>query len=301
MDYSKVGDLIASLRKERGLTQKELADKLDITDRAVSKWERGLGCPDVSLLDDLSNILGVSISEILKGRRLEKEEIASNDSVIESMIYSRESFKHKLKRYFNYSAIGIMIAVGLFVLLSILNSWYYLHKTYYYYEPDQTDNYLFREVHQNISAIKNNQGIYSDTDYNKILLFIDDMNSLLDQERDLNYYVKTTYTFPELVNFYNTFCVDNLIDLKINVNNGTYAILHQYDSTVLENMIYYDRTANSLLQNVIPLYVALKNPYYYDKKINDEIIATIRGIIYLEYSKDNMLLNDIIKVGEINE
>ncbi len=57
MDYQKTGNLIAGLRKEKNMTQKELADKLGITDRAVSKLERGLGCPDISLLDDLSRIL----------------------------------------------------------------------------------------------------------------------------------------------------------------------------------------------------------------------------------------------------
>ena len=101
MDYQKVGLLIATLRKEKGLTQKELSDKLGITDRAVSKWERGLGCPDVSLLDDLSRILDVSILEILKGRRLDKDEIANNRNIIESMNYSKESTRYKIKKYCN--------------------------------------------------------------------------------------------------------------------------------------------------------------------------------------------------------
>jgi transcriptional regulator with XRE-family HTH domain len=106
MDYQKTGLLIAGLRKEKGLTQKELADKLGVTDRAVSKWERGLGCPDISLLDDLSRILDISILEILKGRRLDKDEIANNESIIESMNYSKESFRHKLKGYFNFICIS---------------------------------------------------------------------------------------------------------------------------------------------------------------------------------------------------
>ena len=61
MDNKKIGLFIASLRKEIGLTQKDLADKLFITDRAVSKWERGLSLPDISLLDNLSSILGVNV------------------------------------------------------------------------------------------------------------------------------------------------------------------------------------------------------------------------------------------------
>ena len=61
MNNQKIGDFIKELRKEKDLTQKELADKLNITDRAVSKWERGLNCPDIFLLDDLSQILDVSV------------------------------------------------------------------------------------------------------------------------------------------------------------------------------------------------------------------------------------------------
>ena len=56
MDCRKVGELIQKLRKERGWTQKYLADKMNISDRTVSKWERGLGLPDVGLLKNLSDI-----------------------------------------------------------------------------------------------------------------------------------------------------------------------------------------------------------------------------------------------------
>ncbi len=67
MDCYKVGKLILNLRKEKGMTQKELADVMNISDRTISKWERGIGCPDVSLLHELSNILGVNIEKILIG------------------------------------------------------------------------------------------------------------------------------------------------------------------------------------------------------------------------------------------
>ena len=67
MDCSKVGELIRSLRIENEMTQKQLADKMNISDKTVSKWERGAGCPDVSLLPELSSILGINIEEILLG------------------------------------------------------------------------------------------------------------------------------------------------------------------------------------------------------------------------------------------
>lgn len=67
MDCGKVGDLLYTLRKEKGMTQKNVADVLNISDKAVSKWERGLGCPDVSLLNELSKLFGVNIEKILSG------------------------------------------------------------------------------------------------------------------------------------------------------------------------------------------------------------------------------------------
>ena len=67
MDCEKIGLFIKTVRKEKGLTQKQLADKMGISDKAVSKWERGCGMPEVSLWKDLSGALGVNIEDILKG------------------------------------------------------------------------------------------------------------------------------------------------------------------------------------------------------------------------------------------
>ena len=67
IDCKKVGMLILGLRKEKKLTQKQLADAMNISDKTISKWERGLGCPDVSLLRELSDVLNVNIEKILLG------------------------------------------------------------------------------------------------------------------------------------------------------------------------------------------------------------------------------------------
>ena len=65
MNAETVGTLISKLRKEKGMTQQELADKLQITDKAVSKWERGLACPDISVLPQVAEILGVNVDDLL--------------------------------------------------------------------------------------------------------------------------------------------------------------------------------------------------------------------------------------------
>lgn len=70
MDYQKTGRVISSRRQELGLTQKQLAEQLNISDRTVSRWERGVGFPDVSLLEPLADALGLSLGELIRGERL---------------------------------------------------------------------------------------------------------------------------------------------------------------------------------------------------------------------------------------
>lgn len=67
MDHEKIGALIRALRQERQMTQGALAQAVGVGNKAVSKWERGLGCPDVSLLPDLSKTLGVDLERLLAG------------------------------------------------------------------------------------------------------------------------------------------------------------------------------------------------------------------------------------------
>lgn len=67
MDQTKTGGLIRALRTQKGLTQKALAEAIGVGDKAVSKWERGLGCPDVSLLPEISRVLGVGLETLLSG------------------------------------------------------------------------------------------------------------------------------------------------------------------------------------------------------------------------------------------
>ncbi|WP_418667915.1 helix-turn-helix domain-containing protein [Allofournierella sp.] len=67
MENQKIGAFICGARKARGLTQKQLAEALGVTDKAVSKWERGVSCPDISLLTPLAGALGVAVTELLAG------------------------------------------------------------------------------------------------------------------------------------------------------------------------------------------------------------------------------------------
>jgi len=63
-----MGEIISTLRKEKGMTQKELADMLSITDKAVSKWERNMACPDTQSIPKLAEILGISVEELMNAK-----------------------------------------------------------------------------------------------------------------------------------------------------------------------------------------------------------------------------------------
>lgn len=87
MDVRKTGSFICKLRKEKNLTQAALAEKLNISNRTISKWENGDGMPDISILPGLADALGVTVDELLNGERSEShadirvEEIASRDNL----------------------------------------------------------------------------------------------------------------------------------------------------------------------------------------------------------------------------
>ena len=93
IDLKETGRFIAECRKEKKLTQKQLGGRLNVTDRAVSKWETGRAFPDVNILEDLCRELEISISELLAGKRIEPEYCQKEaekmlvDSVGEAQLY----------------------------------------------------------------------------------------------------------------------------------------------------------------------------------------------------------------------
>lgn len=98
-----IGETIAYLRKEKGMTQNELAEKMNVTDKAVSKWERDLSCPDINTISKLADILDVSVEELLKAKKKEN---------------SNTKMKDLINLIFKAVALAMGIAV---VVLNILN------------------------------------------------------------------------------------------------------------------------------------------------------------------------------------
>lgn len=135
MNQEKIGKFIAELRKEKNLTQQALADKLGITDRAVSKWETGRCLPDLSLLIPLSEELDISINELLLGEH-QKEEIQNESyeqNLVQTIQYSTEKIKNNKKSY--QKIVFLLLSFVFFLLLlflRLLNPWILLFVTLTY-------------------------------------------------------------------------------------------------------------------------------------------------------------------------
>ena len=86
MDTKTLGATIAELRKQKGLTQLELADMMGVTDKAVSKWERDISCPDISALPRLAEIFGVTVDELLRAKTGVKKKKTPNEQ-LDKIIY----------------------------------------------------------------------------------------------------------------------------------------------------------------------------------------------------------------------
>ncbi len=117
MDKEKTGQLITTLRKEKGLTQKQLADALNVTDKAVSKWERGLSFPDISMLEPISELLDISITELLAGERQDKNDTLTREEAQELINASVELGDEEIKHRKEISKLIIIILVVITLLL----------------------------------------------------------------------------------------------------------------------------------------------------------------------------------------
>ena len=98
-----IGETIANLRKQKGMTQSELAEKMNVTDKAVSKWERDLSCPDINTISKLADVLDVSVEELLKAKKQD---------------YSNNKIKDLINLILKAVAIAMVIGV---VVLNILD------------------------------------------------------------------------------------------------------------------------------------------------------------------------------------
>ena len=122
MDQIKIGKFIAECRKKKNLTQAQLAEKLNITDRAISKWETGKAMPDSNIMLDLCYILGINVNELLCGEMIDTEQ---KDEQLNELIFQmakNEERYHKRLRHSAYVIVATSLAalICLMTLISLL-------------------------------------------------------------------------------------------------------------------------------------------------------------------------------------
>ena len=119
LDNAQFGRFLAQLRKERNLTQRELAGRLHVTDKAVSKWETGRGFPDLKLLEPLAQALDVSLLELLQGERIASDTLTKEEAgqaAVTAMEQSRTNTALGYLKLFRWLLTG----VGVWCLISLI-------------------------------------------------------------------------------------------------------------------------------------------------------------------------------------
>lgn len=118
MDAKKLGQFIAQLRKEQNMTQADLALKLQVTDKAVSKWERGIGLPDINSIEPLADALGVTVLEIMRSERIPAADVTpeSASQVITDAFDMVKEQRRQERRTLIQITIGVFTAITLVFL-----------------------------------------------------------------------------------------------------------------------------------------------------------------------------------------
>ena len=126
MDLDKIGKFIALNRKNKGLTQEQLAEKLGVTNKTVSRWETGKYMPDLSLLKPLSEELGITLNELLSGEKIEEQKIVENmeKNIINTIDYSNKKVENEHKKIsIILMILGAIISISALTIFDKESSW----------------------------------------------------------------------------------------------------------------------------------------------------------------------------------
>lgn len=303
MNYEKIGEFISKKRKEKNMTQKELANKIGVTDKAISKWERGLGCPDVSILEILSKQLDVSILEILKGRIIENEVIPvteANDYILEATKFSNKQLLKKIVK-----GMATILIIGICSLLLVLNVSHMLYLNQYDtidFEAERmtTLKNNLEVISSNIEIIKNDQGIYENGDYERINYYLEQIQDDISNMTLFKYDSKRNIYINDMV-ILNLTSLNNLDTLE------GYRILSKYNAnfnTELNRNIYL------YASKIYSGYYSRFNYYNYRLiDLNFDSVFSNGDFAFSSFIYDNLynsellidFTNNVIKVGGIHE
>ncbi len=310
MNNLKIGSFIRECRLNLKMTQKDLAEKLGLTDKAVSKWERGLSLPDIMILEDLANILGVNVLELIQGKRLENKKDSNFTDFIAMMKYSRSSIIILFQKIFRYFASFLIASLCLFFFFTNLKSIFMeirvvdVSQNKFHYPTDNDYqkyirdlSFLIREVNFKMNKFYSNQGTFSDEEYNTLKINVDLMKNML-EKGEVDYYLNhKKYTFKKFIQFYSDykFLTDGNVDEK-----EIYKILLKKDNTLGDNLIYINENLSDLRKSYFEVFTYLEQPYSYQFRLPYKgYLPNPLTIIHYQYKIYNKILNDVIKVGEI--
>ena len=174
MNQVKIGEYITKLRKEKGLTQEELGEKLGISDKSVSKWERGIHLPDLNNLVPLADFLGTNVNDLLNGGVSDLNGNSKSDEVVVNNI---KVYTNKYKKKYAFMFFSFIIVVILLISSIFFFNNYNKNKVYYlsglnnfYY----ANGYLIVNPERNILIIRNIEynGLNANTDVEPELISI---------------------------------------------------------------------------------------------------------------------------------
>lgn len=131
MDKNKLGEFVVLLRKEKGMTQVELADKLHVSNKTISKWETGRGMPDVDMIISLAEALDVSVIELIKQERIDDQTVFTkekvSDEITHSLVYMKRRKETMNEKMSDFMSIGLSFIAFyiIFLLLCLFSNFIY--------------------------------------------------------------------------------------------------------------------------------------------------------------------------------
>ena len=117
MNQEKIGKFIAKCRKDKKMTQSELAEKLGVTDRSIGNWENGRNMPDLSLFKPLCDELGITINDLMSGEKISKDKYQEK---FEENIVNTINYSNKKNSKYNFTVSILLVIFGLFMIISAI-------------------------------------------------------------------------------------------------------------------------------------------------------------------------------------
>lgn len=290
MDLVKTGNVISEARKKKKLTQKELATKLHISDKAISKWERGLSYPDISLLIPLTEILDITLYEVLSGEKEEVEETLKN-----TIKYSKKEIERNKKRNRKKVFLFSIICILIFFIFGykIFNLMFY--STNIIDKDDYLkliEGYQIKDVEEiNTTRLDDNlyikykgakiKNIFDDFDYKEE----NDIAYYMSKEKDKYFTITLTQRYVDYIGMdIDVFGINSIVFDSIDKSN-----ILSHIKTDLELFSYFYENRN----NSVDIFSSIKEikENYYIKNLSYTMLPGIEYITELRGDLDGYIFN----------